>query len=156
MSTRINVSFEGADVYIKAITNGPLRYQQATDGLIKQDINKSKQVASSNAPRKTGNLRDSIKTQRISNMHHMLFVDNRKAPYGIFQEIGTKPYIIRPRRAKVLRFVVDGKPVFSMKVKHPGIKGVFFVKRAVFSVFTGFQDRLKKAHIKVFKRMGGR
>jgi hypothetical protein len=39
-----------------------------------------------------------------------------------YQEYGTRPHVIRPRRAKALRFVVGGRVVFAAKVNHPGNK----------------------------------
>ena len=40
--------------------------------------------------------------------------------YGHFVREGTVPHEIRPVRASVLRFVVDGQVVFAKKVNHPG------------------------------------
>lgn len=40
---------------------------------------------------------------------------------GLYMEVGTRPYEIRPRRKKALRFVVDGNEVFAKRVNHPGI-----------------------------------
>jgi hypothetical protein len=42
--------------------------------------------------------------------------------YAIFQEAGTKPYTIVPKRASVLSFMVGGERVFAKKVKHPGLR----------------------------------
>ena len=33
---------------------------------------------------------------------------------------GARPHVIRPRRAKALRFVMDGRVVFARVVNHPG------------------------------------
>lgn len=44
---------------------------------------------------------------------------------------GTRPHLIRPRRAKVLRFVVDGRVVFTQLVRHPGTKPNDFLGRAL-------------------------
>lgn len=35
---------------------------------------------------------------------------------------GTRPHLIRPRRAGVLRFEVDGRVVFSAYARHPGTR----------------------------------
>ena len=152
----IRVEYEGLDIYTNAMFSGSPRYRAATDGLIKQDIGKAKQLSQRFAPRKTGNLRDAIKTKRFGDMHYMLYVDKDKADYGIYMELGTRAHIIRARRAKVLRWYVGGKPVFAKQVRHPGTKPYLFVKRGVKSAFTGFTSRLKKAHITVFKRLGGK
>lgn len=48
---------------------------------------------------------------------------------GTYLEEGTgkygprkRPYIIRPKNKKVLRFIKDGKEIFAKSVNHPGIK----------------------------------
>ncbi|WP_434593247.1 hypothetical protein [Streptomyces sp. A5-4] len=44
---------------------------------------------------------------------------------------GTRPHIIRPRRAKVLRFEVRGREVFAAYVRHPGTRANNFLARAL-------------------------
>lgn len=44
---------------------------------------------------------------------------------------GTRPHIIRPRRAKALRFEVGGRVVFSKIVHHPGTRANNFLARAL-------------------------
>ncbi|MBC9729258.1 hypothetical protein [Streptomyces sp. TRM68367] len=44
---------------------------------------------------------------------------------------GTRPHIIRPRRARALRFEVDGRVVFSAFVRHPGTRPNNFMARAL-------------------------
>lgn len=47
-----------------------------------------------------------------------------------FLEYGTKPHVIRARKASALRFVVGGKTVFARKVNHPGTRGFRFLYNA--------------------------
>jgi hypothetical protein len=44
---------------------------------------------------------------------------------------GTRPHIIRPRRARVLRFEVGGRVVYAAYVKHPGTRANDFLDRAL-------------------------
>ncbi|MFF5968281.1 hypothetical protein ACFY64_32065 [Streptomyces collinus] len=44
---------------------------------------------------------------------------------------GTRPHIIRPRRARALRFEVDGRVVYSAIVRHPGTRANPFLQRAL-------------------------
>lgn len=44
---------------------------------------------------------------------------------------GTRPHVIRPRRANVLRFEVGGRAVFARKVNHPGTRANNFLARAL-------------------------
>ncbi|MFF5968283.1 hypothetical protein ACFY64_32075 [Streptomyces collinus] len=43
---------------------------------------------------------------------------------------GTRPHIIRPRRARALRFV-DGRVVFAAYARHPGTRPNPFLQRAL-------------------------
>lgn len=43
-----------------------------------------------------------------------------QTPQAVFTDRGTRPHIIRPRRASVLRFTVAGRVVYARKVNHPG------------------------------------
>lgn len=44
---------------------------------------------------------------------------------------GTRPHLIRPRRARALRFEVDGQVVFTRLVRHPGSRPNPFLQRAL-------------------------
>jgi hypothetical protein len=44
---------------------------------------------------------------------------------------GTKAHLIRPRRAKALRFEVGGRTTFAKLVRHPGTKANDFMGRAL-------------------------
>lgn len=44
---------------------------------------------------------------------------------------GSGPHVIRPRRAKALRFVIGGKTIYAQKVRHPGSRGTFFLRRGL-------------------------
>lgn len=42
--------------------------------------------------------------------------------YAYFHHEGTRPHIIVPRRAKLLRFRVRGRVVYTSRVRHPGTR----------------------------------
>ncbi|MCL7377013.1 hypothetical protein [Streptomyces sp. 35G-GA-8] len=44
---------------------------------------------------------------------------------------GTRPHIIRPRRAKALRFEVGGRVVYAAYARHPGTRASNFLARAL-------------------------
>jgi hypothetical protein len=44
---------------------------------------------------------------------------------------GTRPHIIRPRRARALRFEVGGRVVYAAYVQHPGTRANDFLARAL-------------------------
>lgn len=51
--------------------------------------------------------------------------------YAEYVNDGTRPHIIRPRRAQALRFVVGGQIVFARVVRHPGTRANPFLDRAL-------------------------
>lgn len=54
-----------------------------------------------------------------------------KAPYAAAIDSGARPHVIRPRRARALRFIArGGTVVFARKVNHPGNKPYKFLYRA--------------------------
>ncbi|MDX2813447.1 hypothetical protein PV410_12920 [Streptomyces sp. PA03-5A] len=44
---------------------------------------------------------------------------------------GTRPHLIRPRRAKALKFEVGGRTVYAKLVRHPGSRANNFMHRAL-------------------------
>lgn len=51
--------------------------------------------------------------------------------YAPVIEEGSRPHVIRPRRAKALRFRVGGQVVYAKIVHHPGTKAQHVLARAV-------------------------
>jgi hypothetical protein len=84
-------------------------------------------------PRKTGNLGRRIVVESAS---RETVVVRAKAPYAAAVEFGTRPHIIRPRRARALRFPAAGSQTtlggrvkkgkgsyaFARFVRHPGTR----------------------------------
>ena len=52
------------------------------------------------------------------------------APYAAAIDLGAKPHVIRPRKARALRFITRGKLVFARKVNHPGNRPYRFLYNA--------------------------
>lgn len=52
-------------------------------------------------------------------------------PAVLFVLKGTRPHLIRPRRAKALRFDAGGATVFAKLVRHPGTNANNFMQRAL-------------------------
>jgi hypothetical protein len=53
------------------------------------------------------------------------------ARYARWVHDGTRPHVIVPRRARVLRFEVGGRTVFARRVNHPGYRGNPFLQSSV-------------------------
>lgn len=84
-----------------------------------------------NAPKDTRQLSRSIRTgpQReargvVSSVTRVNPNRSPSSPDNVdvagFNEYGTRPHVIRPRRARVLRFPVGGRIVYARRVNHPG------------------------------------
>lgn len=53
-------------------------------------------------------------------------------PYTLVHHEGSRPHVIMPKKAKVLRFTTKtGKVVFARRVNHPGTKANRFLTRAL-------------------------
>jgi hypothetical protein len=49
----------------------------------------------------------------------------------VIHDQGSPPHVIRARRRKTLRFIVDGHVVFRTKVNHPGTKATGFLTESL-------------------------
>lgn len=91
------------------------------------------------APVDTGRLRAAIGPPRYSRtwtLRPQVTIDVN-VDYAGFVNDGTRPHVIRPKNAQVLRFVVDGRVVFAKVVHHPGTRAHPFMDRAVREVTAG-------------------
>lgn len=87
------------------------------------------------APVDTGRLRASIRVERRSTFGlRQRWTVGSDVEYAPMVNDGTRPHIIRPKRAKALRFKVGGKVVFARIVHHPGTRARPFLDRALADV----------------------
>jgi hypothetical protein len=71
---------------------------------------------------RTGALRASIHMRHLRDSRGQYVKIGSGLDYALLHHNGTRPHIIRPDRAKVLRFVRGGKVIFAHSVRHPGTK----------------------------------
>lgn len=76
--------------------------------------------------------------------------------YGFWVREGTDPHIIRPRRAKALRFEIDGEIIFAMKVNHPGTDPNPYHKRVLAQLRGGVQQIVNDMGAKITAYLSGR
>lgn len=63
------------------------------------------------------------------------------APQATFLEEGTRPHVIRPRRAKALRFLNPaGDVIFAKVVHHPGTRAQPWLEPAIANSADDFED----------------
>lgn len=95
--------------------------------------------------RNSGTMRNSIRVQGKRNVAELNVTLHRRI--GIYQQLGTAPYTIKPRNAKTLKFQgVDGT-VFAKSVNHPGLpKREWFglTKKTERNVYLGIKKLLIK------------
>jgi len=88
--------------------------------------------AKQEAPVRTGRLRESIHKEPIRWVGFLKAEGKvvADAPYARYVHDGTRPHVIRARRAKALHFYWQGREVFVKSVNHPGTKPNPFMTRA--------------------------
>ena len=103
------------------------KFSAVAKNLVIDTANQVQQFAMAYAPVRTGALRESI-TILITN-GGLGAVISPHVGYQVFVEFGTgtrgefpgHPIVITPKKAKVLRFVVNGRVVYAKKVVSPGM-----------------------------------
>jgi len=94
----------------------------------RQVMNRAKVLA----PVDTGRLRASIRIEsRRTFTFRTVYTVGSDVEYAQAVHDGTRPHVIRPVRAKALRFKVGGRVVYAKLVNHPGTKGRPFLDRAL-------------------------
>lgn len=87
------------------------------------------------APVDTGRLRASIRVERRSTFGlRQRWTVGSDVEYAPMVNDGTRPHIIRPRRAKALKFTVGGRTVYARVVHHPGTRANPFLDKALADV----------------------
>ncbi|KAA3687887.1 HK97 gp10 family phage protein [Campylobacter fetus] len=94
-------------------------------------VNESKAIA----PFKTGNLKKDIQVFK-ADQTSVTIGNSKLAPYAKFVHFGTKPHIIRVKKARVLANKKSGI-IFGKKVNHPGTKANPYLKNALDSYIKG-------------------
>jgi hypothetical protein len=95
-------------------------------------------------PVKTGFMRDSIVTKATPNGISIF----PTASYAGFVDRGTKPHMIYPSEAQVLRwYSPSGDPVFSKYVNHPGTRGVHFIQQTA----EAMREVLRQLYIMIWR-----
>lgn len=83
-------------------------------------------------PVRTGNLGRRIKEGEIRTVRPRVVSGSvgDDAHYAAPVHEGARPHVIRPKRAKALRFEIGGRVVFARLVRHPGMRGRPFLRNA--------------------------
>ena len=71
---------------------------------------------------RTGALRSSSHMRHLRDSRGQYVKIGSNLDYALLHHQGTKPHVIRPDRAKVLRFVRGSRIIYTTSVMHPGTK----------------------------------
>lgn len=83
---------------------------------------------------RTGRLFTSIRVRPGATgrgIHVDVVAGGKGITYAGYEHDGTAPHVIRARRRKALRFMVNGQVVFRKQVNHPGTTGTLFLELAL-------------------------
>ena len=81
-------------------------------------------------PVRSGRLRGSLRIEAHGGTELHVVMGGSRAPYAPYVEYGTRPHVIRPRRAEALRFEIEGDMVYARLVHHPGTRPMEIMARA--------------------------
>lgn len=81
-------------------------------------------------PVDTGNLRAGGRMKMVVTARGARGIVEYIAKYAAAVEDGSAPHIIKARKKKALKFVVDGQVVFAKSVRHPGAPARPFLGKA--------------------------
>lgn len=73
-------------------------------------------------PVDTGNMRDRTTVRDAPRTNGVVVEAVVDTEYAEYVSGGTRPHVIKPRIAKVLRFTIGGRTVYATKVNHPGTR----------------------------------
>lgn len=71
---------------------------------------------------RTGALRTSIHMRHLRDSRGQYIKIGSSLPYARMHHEGTRPHMIYPVRAQVLKFVTKGRLIYTHAVRHPGTK----------------------------------
>lgn len=132
------------------LSQSKTRVEKTAADLIHGAATEVQALAQSNAPYKTGRLRQSIQVRFETPTKAVI---GPSVPYGAYQEFGTgtrgefkgSEYVIKPKNGKMLHFKANGKWVSAKIVHHPGIPAHPYMRPAVQKVIDQLGPDLAKS-----------
>ena len=98
---------------------------------LQRRLNRVQALAKRYVGHRTGLLRNAIKTRIYTAGGILIGEVFANVRYALMHHEGTRPHIIVPQRAEMLRFKVGGKIVYAQRVQHPGTKPNPYLRRAL-------------------------
>lgn len=129
MTVRVSVSTTSHPRALQRLLRGS---EGPVDRLVRT---KTDQVATSARGLAPGSMPRGIKTRHGRTRGEISGDVLSTHPATVYVIHGTRPHIIRPVRARALRFTVGGRVVFATLVRHPGTSPNNFLVAALRTVF---------------------
>ena len=85
---------------------------------------------------KTGALRASIHMRHTRDSRGQYVIVGSNLHYAYMHHEGTRPHVIRPSRAKMLKFMSRGQMIFAHRALHPGTKPNPYLRTPMRTVVT--------------------
>lgn len=79
---------------------------------------------------RTGNLEQAVQSE-LKGLRGIVYLDEKKAPYGLAIHNGARARVIKPKYRKALRWADGGKFIFAKRVNWPGIRPDPFLYQAL-------------------------
>lgn len=112
------------------------------DTALEETAERISQDAQRRAPVDTGDLQQSIHTDRTGPLTHRVVAS---ADHARPVEYGTAPHPITPNDAEALRFVIDGEVIYSSHVDHPGTSKQPYLRPALESNRSTLRQTIRRA-----------
>jgi hypothetical protein len=78
--------------------------------------------------KKTRRLQQSIHSRQSRTAYGQMVWIGSEVKYALAHHEGTKPHIIKPNKAKALRFTAGTRVIYSRAVRHPGTRANRYLK----------------------------
>jgi len=106
-------------------SNGPVKRD------LQQRLNRVQALSKRYVGHRSGLLRNAIKTRMYTASGVLVGEVFANVSYALMHHEGTRPHLIVPERAEMLRFKVGGRIVYTNAVMHPGTKPNPYLRRAL-------------------------
>lgn len=125
---QFNIKIEGLNELRAAFKVAPEIAVPELKKAVQTSVNLIRPLMVKNAPYKKGKLRQNI-FARTYGLVGKVGPDLQATPYALFVHQGTRPYTILPRTKPFLAFQINGRWIYTTRVRHPGIKANPFVEK---------------------------
>lgn len=116
------------------------QFRTLTRQIEHKTVQSAQRLAATKVKRRTGAYLGNFETtitplHQTANLVRLRLFNTQR--HAVFIEEGTRPHIIRPRRASILAFDVGGRRVFARSVNHPGTRPHHVIRDTLLAIARG-------------------